>query len=52
MRSEYCAGSAYRSKKSQPSGATLRENSGLKLTPELIAAWYEEAKEADRFHRL
>ena len=23
-----------------------------KMTPELIAAWYEEEKEADRYHRL
>jgi hypothetical protein len=25
---------------------------GLNMTPELIAAWYEEAKDADRYLRL
>ena len=33
-------------------GCHVEGEPGLKMTPELIAAWYEEAKEADRYHRL
>lgn len=32
-------------------GCHVEGEPGLKLTPELIAAWYEEAKEADRYLR-
>ena len=33
-------------------GCHIEGEPGLKMTPELIAAWYEEAKEADRYLRL
>ena len=33
-------------------GCHLDGEPSQKMTPELIAAWYEEAKELDRYHRL
>jgi hypothetical protein len=33
-------------------GCHVEGESDQKMTPELISAWYEEAKEADRYHRL
>lgn len=33
-------------------GCHIEGEHGQKMTPELIAAWYEEEKEADRYHRL
>ena len=33
-------------------GCHIEGAPGPKMTPELIAAWYEEAKEADSYHRL
>jgi hypothetical protein len=33
-------------------GCRIEGEPGRKMTPELIAVWYEEEKEADRYHRL
>ena len=33
-------------------GCRMEGGTHQKMTPELIAAWYEEEKETDKYHRL